>query len=55
MSNELKFKLPLNLDEICLPDITLRKSDKELYDEYMEVFELNVENKCNNNLIYRNF
>ena len=40
ISNELEVLLPLNLNEISLPDPALRDLDKDYYDEYVEISEI---------------
>ena len=39
ISNELEVILPIDLTETTLPDPSLRKLDKDYYDEYIEVGE----------------
>ena len=39
ISNELEVILPIDLSEITLPDPSLRKLEKDYYDEYIEVGE----------------
>ena len=41
ISNELEVTLPLDLSEISLPDPSLRKLDKDYYDEYIEIIDMN--------------
>jgi hypothetical protein len=43
ISNELEITLPLNLSEINLPDQSLRKLDKDYYNEYIEIIEYTIE------------
>ncbi|CAF0781764.1 unnamed protein product [Brachionus calyciflorus] len=40
ISNELEVILPLNLNEISLPDSNLRNLEKDFYDEYIEITDL---------------
>ena len=40
ISNELEVLLPLNLEEIDLPDPALRNLEKDYYDEYIEISEI---------------
>lgn len=37
ISNELEVRLPLDLEEIRLPDPSLRNLDADYYDEYIEI------------------
>ena len=39
ISNEFEITLPLDLDKITLPEASLRRLDKEYYDEYIEIVE----------------
>lgn len=39
ISNELEVILPIDLDEITLPDPSLRKLENDYYDEYLEIIE----------------
>ena len=39
VSNEIKFKLPLDLSEISHSNVKTNKEDKDLYDEYIEIDE----------------
>ena len=39
ISNELEVMLPVDLDEITLPDPSLRKLENDYYDEYIEIVE----------------
>ena len=49
ISNELEIVLPLDFDEITLPDASMRNLDKDFYDEYIEITDLQ------SNLEYLNF
>lgn len=49
VSNQLEVTLPLNINQITLPDPSLRDLENDFYDEYIEIIDLDSKSKLRSN------